>query len=115
MDKMLQAFVRYLKKYYPDPRGKPVYVRSRKRVTINGSLLYDSDSSRITINKNADYEIQLDALCHEWAHMLDGGGFEDNRRQEHRQSWGREYARIYQAYWDFKNQWDTKHGRLDQR
>lgn len=108
MEPQFYAFVRYLKKQLPAPNRRPIYVRTRKRSTICGSLMSDGESHRITINTDQEHMSAIDSLCHEWAHVLDFKGVNENHKEEHRQSWGRHYAKVYQHYRKFREEWDKR-------
>lgn len=104
MDPEFYAFVRYLKENLPHPKGKPVRVRTRNMASLFGSCNIDGSGCNIAIHKGQPHDCAIDTLCHEWAHMLD---LHDRRqrvtmREEHRQSWGKHYARVYQHYRRFK-------------
>ena len=109
MDPEFYAFVRYLKRNLPHPRGRPVRVRTRNLASLFGSCNIDHWSCNITIANWQTAESAIDTLCHEWAHMLDLHGRErKNMREEHRQSWGKHYAKVYQHYRKFKKEYDER-------
>lgn len=92
--------IRWIRKEFP--AQKPVSVRS-----VNQSLLDDADADSdivrgrfvIRIRQNASYSIKVDALCHEWAHVLTWFGA--GREKVHHEEWGIWYAKIYQAWEDW--------------
>lgn len=108
MEKQLNAFVRYLKKHLPAPNGKPIYVKCRPRKTVFATVVSDETSHRVTISTTQEHISAIDSLCHEWAHILDFNGVDENNREEHRQSWGKQYAKVYQHYRRFRAEWDKR-------
>lgn len=107
MDPEFHAFVRYLKKNLPHPRGRPVTVRTRPMAWHYGTCNIDYYRCNITINSRQEHNFAIESLCHEWAHMLDVRSYKEDRREEHRQSWGKHYAKVYQHYWRFKRAYDA--------
>lgn len=87
------------------PTDVPVQVRVRclRKHKLYGSCTTYRDNAGhlskavIDITKGLDVSTAIDTLLHEWAHVLD---IEKNgpSREEHRNSWGIAYARVWRAY-----------------
>lgn len=108
MDPEFYAFIRYLKQHIPHPRGKVIRVRTRIMATCYGTTNMDARTVRITVSPDQEHDAAIDSLIHEWAHMLDCKDLRDERREEHRQSWGKHYATVYQHYWKFKKEYGDR-------
>jgi len=102
VDPEFHAFVRYLKHNLPHPRGKKLSVRTRRMKKLYGSCNAPAREVRLTVDSSQEHDFAVESLMHEWAHMLDCKSLRDERREEHRQSWGKHYAKVYQHYWRFK-------------
>lgn len=107
MDPEFYQFVRYLKQYLPHPRGRPVRVRTRRLARNFGTCNINGFGCNITIGTRQPHDCAIDTLIHEWAHMLDLYNYREPMKEEHRQSWGKQYARVYQHYRKFRKQWDS--------
>ena len=108
MDPEFYAFIRYLKKHLPHPRGKAITVRTRYMLTCYGSCNVAGRVVRITVSNDQEHDYAIESLMHEWAHMLDCKNLQAERREEHRQTWGKHYAKVYQHYWRFKKEYGDR-------
>lgn len=78
-------------------RELPAKVEIRTGRTNSGNaaqaIHYDNGTHKITIGSHLNYQERIDALEHEYSHVLD---IDENgqRKKEHRQSWGRHLARV---------------------
>lgn len=92
-----------LRKYAP-PRC-PVSIRTLPRLRRDGERLdgyayaegEPIERAVILINRNCSQVQAIDALIHEWAHVLDWSRNGFYSHEEHRATWGEAYAITYRA------------------
>lgn len=60
----------------------------------------------ICIRKKDCYRLMIDNLIHEWAHALDNPWV--GCREEHRDSWGVQYSRVYRLVTDYRTSKEGK-------
>ena len=83
-------YIRAIRKAYPPP--VPVRIRVTRRREAGVLHLYD-DHAHIYISESLAHQERVDTLVHEYAHLLNG----INETDEHGETWGCWYARVYQV------------------
>lgn len=79
------------------PSRYPVKVRSRPLKNLSGDSSFQNRRFYIRINSRKPYTERIDAILHEWAHVLTWFGA--GRAEDHSDEWGLWYAKLYRA-WD---------------
>ena len=84
---------------------RTVSVRSASIKKFHGYVEYDGEF-KIRISCKQSLNLRLDALIHEWAHVLTWFGAEETT--EHSAEWGIAYAKIYRTFivWNYGREGD---------
>lgn len=56
-------------------------------------MSFDGRNYKIVVNSNLEWTAQVDAILHEWAHVL-----AVEEAYKHNNSWGSAYTKIYRAW-----------------
>ena len=95
-----QKTLAWLRRNFPPPY--PVIVRSIPIRKFHGDTAYeDSGWFRMRINRKKSFNLRIDTIIHEWAHVLTWFGAEVH--EDHSAEWGMAYARIYRTFieWNY--------------
>lgn len=77
------------------PAGSPIAVQSTL-LEEQGCVEYAEARFHIKINRKQSFNLKVDALIHEWAHILVWHGAE--AQEDHSSEWGIAYAKIYRTF-----------------
>ena len=91
MIKKWRALIRKMRKKFPTTSA--IHVCRRPLKTYDGHLTFDGETYLITVSTRINWESQVEALLHEWAHVLT-----IESAWAHTDQWGSMYAQIYRAY-----------------
>ena len=84
------------------PAQRRVVIRSMRKMKWQGEALLHGKLFSIEVNKEQSFNLRIDALIHEWAHILTWFG-ESFQAEEHSAEWGIAYAKIYRTWleWNY--------------
>jgi len=104
VEKKWKLLVAWLKENFPPQHPVRVLRVSKERLPgdfADGDLI--KGTFRIRIMRNASFQIKVDSLLHEWAHLLTWYNDTKGDEDPHFAEWGVAQARIYRRYckWDF--------------
>jgi len=91
----------WLRRNFPAPL--PIIVRSVPILKWQGEAQCHSGRQFvIKIDRKQSFDLRIDTIIHEWAHVLTWFGAETNI-EDHSAEWGIAYAKIYRTYlkWNF--------------
>ena len=92
-----RALIRKLRKTFPVSGGRIIVYRQPLEHSF-GVTAHTGNTYRIRIDSQQCRQVQLDALLHEWAHVI-----AIERAFWHTPEWGKVYASIFSAWaHDFK-------------
>lgn len=91
----VHSLARYLKKHYPRKKVSVRLVKSFK-TSCTGTITFHNGLWTIRIRCGVDLQTAIDALLHEFAHVVS-----DIRSEPHDENFGVRYAEIYRHYEDW--------------
>lgn len=95
--------IAWLRRNFPAQRRVVVQTKATKELReSNGLSSLDKGEFLIEISRKQSYNLRMDALMHEWAHILTWFG-ESFRSEEHSAEWGVAYAKILRTWleWNY--------------
>lgn len=92
LDKIRDLHNFFIKRFRPK---KQVILRFSKRMLCHGGYSYYNNKHYITLNAKDNYATLTDSEIHEMAHCLE---YNKYNKEEHSDSWGRVFAKVYRAY-----------------
>jgi hypothetical protein len=96
--KRFRALLKQLRTYFPV--DQPVIVRRVDAKKNWGITIFDGTKYRIRISSDIPFNVQLDTLLHEWAHVCSM-----EEAYQHKERWAALYGKIYDLYVrDFNNE-----------
>ena len=77
---------------------------------VDGYMTQRGDRYFIYLNRDSKAAIQIDTIIHELAHLYNWERKEEgtNHFEDHGEQWGKEYARVYQDYWQWRESEERK-------
>jgi hypothetical protein len=93
----IQAYMRALRNEFAPVLKCPVVVRTCSVANDYGNSWRANETYFITIDSSLDYDGAIEALCHEWSHIIDydRNGYRTAIRDQHNpERWGPIYAEV---------------------